>query len=635
MYGFKENKDLANHVRDFVEKARVRMQPFIIAGELNREYIKGNQWKKIDPKRMTIVEKNYPRDVYTERKVFNRILSIYLTRNGILSDNRPIPGFEPDNGDPTSVTGAVTGNRYLKEFTKQNDFESIYKKIIKSGDTFPMVWVKTGIDWSKGDVIQTQDVKIKRNGSNETKEFILREGRPFINVVPLYEIFPDNLKIDSMDQVKELVYRTPMHLDYIEAKFGFEALPEPIDAVYTMNRYDINIYSDGDRDYAYVHEYYKAPDSKYPNGRFTTIINNYVVNDGPLPYENNSYKSRAIPFDVVTFQAVDGYLPGVTVYGQLIDQQDTYNAVSNRLLEYINRLGIGKKYAWKGSMIDSQTPSNKPGTTTWLTRFGKVPVNEQIDRIGNEVLMYLKAIEENMLITAGLSALTAYGVTKSNIRTDGVADKIADSDSNKLANAIKNLSEGIIRIMRKVIYLEQQRQHILLVDMELEAEDKYIAKYDMSMVNPEELIIVNREFLMRSDQIIEKKMMQASNFGVYNPEAGMSYRAKLEVLDMLQAGYLKDTLDPVERANWAQIQYEHTLLVKEEMLEVQPYEMHEMHLQEHTLELMSTRMIELKKKNPEEYQKFAEMLNMHISQHQEILSERQSSQVYDRAKAAM
>jgi hypothetical protein len=323
------------------------------------------------------------------------------------------------------------------------------------------------------------------------------------------------------------------------------------------------------------------------------------------------------------------------VYSQLIDQQDTYNAVSNRLLEYINRLGIGKKYAWKGSMIENQTPSNKPGTTTWLTRFGKVPVNEQIDRIGNEVLMYLKAIEENMLITAGLSALTAYGMTKSNIRTDGVADKIADSDSNKLANALKNLSELTVRVMKKVIYLERQRQKILLKDLELGAEDKYIAKYDMHAVNPEELIIVNREFLMRSDQIIDKKMMQATQFGIYAPNSGMSYRAKLEVLDMLQAGYLKDTLDPVERANWSQIQYEHTMLLKDEVLEVQPYELHEMHIQEHMLELMSTRMIELKKKNPEEYQKYAEMLNMHISQHQEILSERQQAEVFNRAKASM
>lgn len=631
----KRNVNLANHIRDFVEKARIRMQPFIITGELNREYIKGNQWKKIDPKNLTIVEKNYPRDVYTERKVFNRMLSIYLTRNGILSDNKPIPGFEPDNGDPTSVTGAVIGNRYLKEFLKQTDYDAIYKKLIKSGDTFPMVWVKTGIDWSKGDVIQTQDIKVSKNGSTETKDFVLREGRPFINVVPLYEIFPDNLKVDSIDQIKELVYRTPMQLDYIEAKFGYEARAEAIDAVYTMNRYDLNIYSNDDLDYAYVYEYYKAPDSLYPNGRFVTVINDKVVKDGPLPYKNGAYGQRAIPFDLVTFQAVDGYLPGITVYSQLIDQQDTYNAVSNRLLEYINRLGIGKKYAWKGSMIENQTPSNKPGTTTWLTRFGKVPVNEQIDRIGNEVLMYLKTIEENMLITAGLSALSAYGQTKSNIRTDGVADRIADSDSNKLSNALKNISESIIRVMKKVIYLEQQRQEILLKDLELEAEDKYIAKYDFSLINPEELTIVNREFLLRSDQIIEKKMMQATQFGLYSAEAGMSYRSKLEVLDMIQAGYLKDTLDPVERANWAQIQYEHNNLYKDEMLEVQPYEMHEMHIQEHTLELMSPKMMEMKKTEPDQYEKYAEMLNRHISQHQEIVSQNQQQQVYGGAKAFM
>jgi hypothetical protein len=188
---------------------------------------------------------------------------------------------------------------YIKEFMKQHDFETIYKKIIKSGDTFPMVWVKTGIDWSKGDVIQTQDIKIKRNGSNETKEFVLREGRPFVNIIPLHEIFPDNLKVDSIDQVKELVYRTPMHLDYIEAKYGFQALAEAIDAVYTMNRYDLNIYSDPDREYAYVYEYYKAPDSKHPDGRFTTVINDYVVSDGPLPYENGSYGTRVIPFDII------------------------------------------------------------------------------------------------------------------------------------------------------------------------------------------------------------------------------------------------------------------------------------------------------------------------------------------------
>lgn len=632
---YKRNINLANHVRDFVDKARVRMQPFIITGELNREYIKGNQWKKIDPKNLTIVEKNYPRDVYTERKVFNRMLSIYLTRNGILSDNKPIPGFEPDNADPTSVTGAVIGNRFLKEFLRQMDYDSVYKKIIKSGDTFPMVWIKTGIDWSKGDVIQTQNLKIKKNNEVQNKEFVLHEGRPFVNVVPLYEIFPDNLKVDSMDQIKEMVYRTPMQIEYIAAKFGYEARPESIDAIYTMNRYDLNMYSNEDLNYAYVHEYYKAPDTMYPEGRFVTVINDTVIKEGPLPYKNGNYGERHIPFDIITFQSVDGYLPGITVYGQLIDQQDTYNAISNRLLEYINRLGIGKKYAWKGSMIDSQTPSNKPGTTTWLTRFGKVPVNEQIDRIGNEVLMYLKTVEENMLITAGLSALSAYGQTKSNIRTDGVADRISDSDNNKLNNALKNISEGIIRITKKIIYLEQQRQEILLKDLELEAEDKYMAKYDFTLINPEELMIVNREFLMRSDQIIEKKMMQATQFGIYSEEMGMSYRAKLEVLDMIQAGYLKDTLNPVERANWAQVQYEHNMLYKEEMLEVQPYELHDMHVQEHTLELMSPKMMELKKKDPEQFTKYAEMLNMHISQHQEFLDQSNQQQVYGRAKALM
>jgi hypothetical protein len=60
-----------------------------------------------------------------------------------------------------------------------------------------------------------------------------------------------------------------------------------------------------------------------------------------------------------------------------------------------------------------------------------------------------------------------------------------------------------------------------------------------------------------------------------------------------------------------------------------------MHVQEHTLELMSPKMMELKKKDPEQFTKYAEMLNMHISQHQEFLDESNQQQVYGRAKALM
>ena len=37
-----------------------------------------------------------------------------------------------------------------------------------------------------------------------------------------------------------------------------------------------------------------------------------------------------------------------------------------------------------------------------------------------------------MLVTAGLSQISAYGMSKSSVRTDGVADKIGEADQNKL-----------------------------------------------------------------------------------------------------------------------------------------------------------------------------------------------------------
>lgn len=630
---FQKDVPMSNYIRDFVERSRMRMQPFILTGELNREYIRGNQHRKIDKKVNSIVEKDYPTDTYLEKKVFNRMLSIYLTRNGILSDNKPIPGFQPDNGDAKNVSDSVEGNKFIKEFLKQSDFQSTFKKIVKSGDIFPMVWLKTGIDWTQGDTINTRKVKVKRNNKTINKNFVLREGREYISVVPIYEVFPDNLKIDSSDEMKEFVYRKPMSLSNIESKFGFDAKEEQIDPIYGKGFNEVTAYNTPENKYAYVHEYYKNPDSQHPRGRYIILINDYIVHEGPLPFENGPGRSRRIPFDCITLQAIDGYLPGITVYSQLIDQQDTYNAINNRLLEYINRLGIGKKYVWKGSLINEDRLSNKPGSVTKLTRFGRMPQNDVIDKIGQEVTLHLRTLQEEMLVTAGLSALTAYGQSKSNVRTDGVADKIAESDSNKLTNALKNISEGTVKLIKKIIYLEQQRQRTLLEELKLAKKDEYSVKYNISSIDPEEVTIVNSEFLMQNDQIIEKKMAQAGQYGLYNKESGISFRSKVETLDMLQAQYLKDTLDPIERANWGRIQTEHSKIFEKEPVEVKDYELHQMHIEEHTYQLLSPQLEELKIKDPELHAYVEQTLEMHIDEHKKLIQGDQNKSVYDNAKA--
>lgn len=627
---------IVEYVNQFLDASESKLQPFIISGLLNREYLRGNQFKKVNKDRLIIQNKKEDRSVYTERKAFNRMLPIFLTRYGILSSNRPIPGFKAASSFSSSINGVVEGNQYLEEFSKECNFKSKYNEIIKLSENDGIVWVKTGIDWTKGDVISVNKMKIKTDGETEEITVNIREGRPFIDIVPIHEVFVKSMNISNPDKISELVYRRPFSCDYIEARFGYRPPAEDIIGEISASPYyfDLGFSAiDKSNEYAFVKEYYKKPDAVYPFGRFVLIAGDKVLYDGDLPYENAAGERRVIPFIPITLASIPGHLIGPTVYNQIIPMQDTYNSVKNRLLEYVNHLAIGQLYYWEGSLINKNAFSNKPGKLIGLKRNSRPPQPIQKERIGAEIISYLRTVEEDMLITSGLSQLQAYGMSKSNMRTDGVVDKITDSDSNKLSNAVDNLSEGIINLFKQIIYLEKQRQKLLLEEYEVANADNYMLKYKLREVDPEELVIVNREFLVSSDIVLEKKVMQAANLGIYNPQAGLSYRSKVEMLDAINSGYLKDTLDPTQRANYELIQAEQEEIQNLLSPMVEEFHDHDQHIVEHNLFRLSPLMRKLRDTDKERYDNIREALDLHIANHQQYIGDSQNNNDLNNAKA--
>jgi hypothetical protein len=364
------------------------------------------------------------------------------------------------------------------------------------------------------------------------------------------------------------------------------------------------------------------------------MINETVLHASELPY-NNGHNRREIPFDFLNLQTVPNHLVSVTVYSQLIPIQDTYNSIKNRLLEHINHLSIGQMYVWQNSLVNPNSITNKPGQFIHLKRNAKKPEPVTKAQIGTEITNYLKSIEEDMLVTAGLSQISAYGMSKSSVRTDGVADKIGEADQNKLTNAIDSISEAILRVFKHIIYVEQDRQKMLTEVLRLAKLDSYMIKYELGKLDPENLEIVNREFLMQSDQARQLKMTQASNLGVYNPQSGLSYLTKLEILDTLNSGYLKDTLDPIERSNHDVIRDEHRDLLEKIDIEVHDYDNHSQHILEHTVFRMSAQVRELKKTDPKLYAYVQESLKKHMGEHSKFQQDTSNKGVYENAKALL
>lgn len=632
------NRELLNRIHSFVNDADLRLRPFVLSGELNKAYIQGMQYRRINDRLLAIEGMKTHNSLYLERKVFNRMLPIYLTRYGILSQNQPIPGFRGTDNKEETVTNAQEGNKFLEVFKKDINFDAKYKKAVQQSDVFGLVWFKTGIDWSKGDEIEVRDITIKKPDDDDfkaTAKRSIREGRVFIDVIPMHEVLVDSLSIESMDDVNELVHRRMFSLEYIRKRWGFEAKPEQVDPRYFLA--DVR-YSDSNRfeqnKYAYVYEYYRKPDAIYPNGQYVLFINDEILYQGDLPYNNSSGK-REIPFTFMNLQTVPNHLVSVTVYSQIIPIQDTYNSIKNRLLEHINHLSIGQMYVWQNSLVNPNNVTNKPGQFIQLKRNAKKPEPVTKAQIGTEITNYLKSIEDDMLVTAGLSQISAYGMSKSSVRTDGVADKIGEADQNKLTNALDSISDSIIKLFKQVLYTEQDRENKLLKVLQLAKLDDYVLKYNVRGIDPENLEIVNREFLMQSDQARQIKLTQATNLGVYNPQGGLSYLTKLEILDSLNSGYLKDTLDPIERANHDCIQDEQKDLLDGIDIEVHDYDNHEQHILEHTVFRLSAQVRNLKKSDPELYKYVQESMKKHIQDHSKFTKDASNKGVYENAKALL
>ena len=221
----KKTRSIPTYIKNFVDDSTTHLRPFVAQGKYNNEFIKGRQNKRINNKTLTIEEKNIDPSLYLEKKIFNRILPIYLTRYGILTQNMPVPGLKPIGNSAKEVENSRKINNFIQKFITNSNFKDKYNLAVKHADVYGLEWFKTGIDWSDGEDIAEVEIE---TGSGEKGLVTVKEGKVFILPIPMHEVFINNWHVESMDEVNELVHRRPFPLDYIKKRWGFDAQKEDI-----------------------------------------------------------------------------------------------------------------------------------------------------------------------------------------------------------------------------------------------------------------------------------------------------------------------------------------------------------------------------------------------------------------------
>jgi len=274
-------------------------------------------------------------------------------------------------------------------------------------------------------------------------------GDVCISVCPPFEIYPDRMSANDVQDCASLLHARVMSVDDIKTIWNVDVLPEEITAFSTgLSSQEFPENS------AMVIERYEKPSSDYPHGRLTIIAGNSLLHDGPLPYTSNG---RAFfPFIRQTSLPVAGSFFGASIIERLIPLQRAYNNVKNKKHELLNRLAAGIIAVEEGSVnVDElEEEGLYPGKILVYRQGSPLPEFIQSDRLPVDFANEEERILEEFTVISGVSDFMRS--SNSYKASSGTAiNLLLEQDNSRMAVS----SEQVNSALRKTAYMILNMYH--------------------------------------------------------------------------------------------------------------------------------------------------------------------------------
>ena len=507
---------------DFVErqKARLRLER---QWELNMNFLVGNQYCDIN-RRGEIVGVN-SEFFWQEREVYNHIAPVIETRLAKFAEINPVFGVKPRTDDDKDVRGAALSEKLLSSSLSKNDFQSIVRKVTVWSETcgtgfYKIVWDNAG-GTSVGSV----------NGEE------IFEGEAEVLPVSPFEIFPDNLTTEDMENLGSLIHAKAVPVAEIKRKYGVSLAGEKINVFGLSGLSSVSGTTSADKsgvidDAVIVIEKYEKPTEEFPQGRLITVAGGKLLYYGELPYKNGKNGGRTYPFVKQECIKVAGGFFGISVIERLIPVQRAYNAVKNRKQEFINRLCMGVMTVEDGSVdVDALAEEGlSPGKILVYRQGGKAP------ELMNEFTMPADfAAEEENLINefvriSGVSDVTS-STSRSMVKSGTALEILIEQDNARMAVHAETIRAGILSAAKQVLRLYAQftagMRAVLLSDKSGKLRTYYV---DKAALGSDDVYFENENELLFNRQQKRETVMALYSSGLLTDEAGVLRPAVKEKL---------------------------------------------------------------------------------------------------------
>ena len=437
-------KKLISDVKLDFEKRRADRKTLERQWELNMNFLAGNQYCDLNSRGE--IENEGKAFYWQNRGVFNHIAPIIDSRMAKFSRITADVSVRPKTDDDKDVAGANLAEKLIAYAYKQNDFETVCKKVTAWSETCGTGFYKVVWDNKGGVAIGELD--------GET----VYEGDPEILPVSPFEIFPDNLYAEEVEDCQSIIHARAVSVRDVAEKYGAVIKGEKV-SVYTFDKSGsvLKKYDDTIDNAVIVIERYEKPSKDYPSGRLVIVAGDQLLYEGELPYYSEQTGERKFPFVKQVSLVLAGNFFGTSVIERLIPIQRAFNAVKNRKHEFLNRLSMGVMTVEDGSVdVDDLVEDGlSPGKVLVYRQGSKAPEMMSNINMPNDFNQEEDKLINEFVIVSGVSDVTSSS-SNASLSSGTALQILVEQDNSRLIMTAEQIRRCILEVAKKVISLFAQ-----------------------------------------------------------------------------------------------------------------------------------------------------------------------------------
>ncbi len=607
----KRKRELVSFIqKEFQRRGKERLK-FELQWKLNINFFLGNQYCEILPAAGQIYQsqKTYP---WQEREVFNHIAPIVESRLAKLNKVLPQVCVRPATNDEQDIESAKVSTQILHSAFERNSMDRMIKEATAWSELCGTVFYKQGWISDKG-----MFLGVDKNGRS------VHEGDVFTSVCPPYEIYPDGFSVQDISDCRSVIHGRICSCDYIKELWNVDVEPENINVfgMSTSNTVGENTKENS----ALLMEYYQLPDKEFPDGRYVAVCGDKLLYEGTLPYINGEGNTRKIPFVQQNSITRPGCLWGISVIERCIPVQRAYNAVRNRMHEFLNRSAVGILTVEEGTADVEDLLQNglEPGKVIVYRQGAGKPELMAPGSIPNEFSREEAALLEEFNLISGTSDLMRQSVAPTNVTSGTALNTIAEQDDTRLAVTADRVRDAVLEISKQWLRLFKQFAGQARIERVVGSNGKISTMYwTNNMLTADDVVHETENEL--SDSVSNRKQMVYDLMarGMFAEENGtISSRTKGRILRALGMGDWENIAD-ISEIHTSRAQRENILLKNGGEIRVLASDDHGIHIQEHAKILLSQEFEDQFGINSEIFRRFEE----HIAQHNKLKEENNGEQ---------